>query len=175
MSDAYVAPSNVVSRAGAGVVGGLAGAVVIGGIFHLLGVMTRLADLGEGRSYVVAWVLVFVAYGFAGGLFGVLFGRWISRQIVSAVGIGLVFGTLLWAVVGLVLIPLLLGKSVFAINDEAMLSLGAHVAFGIVLAMVYAVAGPRRRYYGPRRSYDFVYALPGVRRRRRRRRDDDED
>jgi hypothetical protein len=173
MSDAYVAPSNVVSRAGAGVVGGLAGAVVIGGIFQLLGVMKPLAELGDDTSYTVAWVLVLVAYGFAGGLFGVLFGRWISRQMVSAIGIGLVFGAALWAVVGLVLTPLLLGKDVFAINDDAMLSLGAHVAFGVVLAAVYAVAGPRRRYYGPRRSYGFVYALPRVRRRRRR--DDDDD
>ena len=41
----YVSPSNVISRAGAGVVGGLAGGVVLGILLQVMGLMPAFAQL----------------------------------------------------------------------------------------------------------------------------------
>jgi hypothetical protein len=70
-------------------------------------------------------------------------------------------------------LPLRNGTKLFDI-DGSIVELGAYAAFGIITGVVYALAGPRRRYwYGPRRSWGMVYAMPAVRRRKRRKHDDD--
>ncbi len=161
--------SNVVSRAGAGVVGGLAGGLLLGVFLLLLKDVSRIAEKVGG--YSTAWTLLMTLAAFAGGLFGVLFGKWISRLLVPAIGIGLVYGGLWGVVVALLLQPLLIGVgNVFALTGQ-LPRLGAYAIFGITVAVMYALAGPRRRYwYTPRASLAYA-AIP--RRRRRRTEDDD--
>jgi hypothetical protein len=173
MSDAYTPPSNVVSRAGAGVVGGIAGGLLLGAVLQAMGEVKDFAQLVGSQTYSVAWTVLLCICAFAGGLFGVLFGRWISRQLVSAIGIGLIYGGLWGTVLALLVLPLVLSRTMFAFEAN-MPILGAYVLFGVATGVVYAIAGPRRRYWHyPRRGgLSLVYALPG---RRRRRRDEDED
>lgn len=174
MSDSYASPSNMVSRAGAGVVGGLAGGVVLGAVLQVMGDMLDFARLVNAQTYTVAWTVLMAICGFAGGLFGVLFGRWISRQLVSAIGIGLVYGGVWGIVLALLVLPLALSRDLFAFEAN-MPTLGAYVLFGIATGVVYAIAGPRRRYwYGPRRETISV-SLSGRRRRRRREDEEEED
>jgi hypothetical protein len=154
------------------VVGGLAGGLLLGAILQVMGDVKDFAELVGGGTYSVAWTVLLCFAAFAGGLFGVLFGRWISRQLVSAIGIGLIYGGLWGALAALLVVPLVLSRTMFAFEAN-MPILGAYVLFGIATGVVYAMAGPRRRYWRyPRRGgLSLVYALP---RRRRRRRDDDE-
>jgi len=172
MSDAYTPPSNVVSRAGAGVVGGLAGGLLLGVALQAMGDVMDFAQMVGGKTYSVAWTVLLSFCAFAGGLFGVLFGRWISRQLVSAIGIGLIYGGLWGALVALMVVPLVLSRTMFAFEAN-MPILGAYVLFGVATGVVYAIAGPRRRYwYYPRRG---ALALVTTVSRRRRRRDDDDE
>ena len=53
--------------------------------------------------------------------------------------------------------------------------LGVYVLFGVVMTVVYALAGPRRKYHYRRRyDYGMVMAAPARRRRRKRSQDDGE-
>lgn len=173
MSDSYVPPSNVVSRAGAGVVGGIAGGVVLAGALQLFGEIKPVGQLVGSTSTQAAWTVLLMVCAVAGCLYGALVGRAVSAQIVPAVGIGIFYGGLWWILIQLIAIPLRTGSQIFALAGDSMRILGAHVAFGVVLGIVYAVAGPRRRYQ-PRtrwrdsRPYQMMYAAPRARRRRRK-------
>ncbi|HEX6873272.1 MAG TPA: hypothetical protein VF163_19425 [Micromonosporaceae bacterium] len=168
MSD-YVSPSNVISRTGAGVVGGLAGGVVLGIILQIMGFMPQFANLVGRDTTGWAWIAQLTFAAVAGAVFGILAGRAISRQLISAGGIGLVYGVLLGAVFILALLPLGSGGELFNLDDRAMRGIGAFALFGIIVGVVYAVAGPRRRYYdGPARRPIFGYITPAARRRRKR-------
>jgi ABC-type xylose transport system permease subunit len=167
-SDEYVPPSNVVSRAGTGVVGGLAGGLLAGAVLQVGGGMRAVSDLVGSGAGSVTWMAVLVACAFAGGLYGALLGRWVTGMLVPAIGIGTVFGALCWVLLGLLAVPLRRGTHPFVIDDRAMLDLLGYVAFGVIVGVVYAVAGPRRRYRVPgRRSWAMVYAIPRPRRRHR--------
>jgi len=168
MSDSYVSPSNVISRTGAGVVGGLAGGVVLGIALQVVGFMPQFAELAGRTSTSWAWIMQFAVAGAAGAVFGILAGRAVSRQLVSAGGIGLVYGVLLGIVFILAVLPLVSGDDAFNLDDKAMRGIGAFAIFGVIVGVVYAIAGPRRRYYdyGARRPI-FGFITPARRRRRR--------
>lgn len=174
MSD-YVSPSNVISRTGAGVVGGLAGGLVLGITLQIMGFMSQFGDLVGRTSASWAWITQLAVAAAAGALFGILAGRAISRQLISAGGIGLVYGVVLGAIFILAVLPLASGRDAFNLDDRAIRGIGAFALFGIIVGVVYAIAGPRRRYYdyAPRRAVlGFISAMP---RRRRRRRNEDDD
>ena len=90
MSDSYLSPSNVISRTGAGVVGGLAGGLILGIALQIMGFMPQFATLVGRTSTTWAWLTQFAVAGIAGAVFGILAGRAISRQLISAGGVGLI-------------------------------------------------------------------------------------
>lgn len=175
MSDPYIAPSNLISRAGAGVVGGIAGGVLLAIVLTSIGHIRGMAAIVGKSSVESGWVVVMVIAAIAGALFGALAGRSISGQIVSAVGVGIFYGGALWILFALIVVPLRDHGSVFTFDNDSMLVLGAWVLFGVGLGVFYALTGPKRRYYGSRwrgsYAYNMVYAAPrrvATRRRRRR-------
>jgi hypothetical protein len=170
----YVSPSNVISRAGAGVVGGLAGGVVLGILLQVMGLMPAFAKLVGRTSTQAAWTTFVTVAALAGGLFAILVGHMISRQILSAGGVGLVYGAVLGVIFILIVLPIAAGTGVFDFDDDALRGIGSYALFGVIVGVVYAIAGPRRRYYdyAPRRQV-FGFMSAAVPRRRRRRRDDD--
>lgn len=172
MSDSYVAPSNPVSRAGAGVVGGIAGGVVLGVALQVLGHIREFAHLVGDSSVAVGWTVLLVVAAIAGCLYGFLVGRAVSGQIISAIGIGIGYGGACWIVLQMITLPLANNTAVFHFAHDSIEVLGAYALFGIVLGLVYAAAGPRRRMYVPRRwgGYNPFYSMPRPRRPRRRRR-----
>ncbi len=165
----YVSPSNVISRTGAGVVGGLTGGIVLGIAMQIMGFMPQFAELIGRSSTGWAWIAQLAVAGAAGAVFGILAGRAISRQLISAGGIGLVYGVLVGVVFILALLPLASGGDLFNLDDRAMRGIGAFALFGVIVGVVYAIAGPRRRYseYEGRRPI-FGYITPASRRRRKR-------
>jgi hypothetical protein len=165
----YVSPSNVISRTGAGVVGGLAGGVILGIALQIMGFMPQFATLVGRTSTTWAWLTQFAIAGIAGAVFGILAGRAISRQLVSAGGVGLIYGVLLGVVFILAVLPLGSGAQLFNLDDRAMRGIGAFAVFGVIVGIVYAMAGPRRRYYEyENRRPIFGFITPATRRRRRR-------
>lgn len=174
MNSEYVPPHNAVSRAGAGVVGGLAGGLVFGLILLAFGKLDLVGRMVGNTRLSVEAVLMLAVSAVVGAVFGAALGQWISRQLISAVGVGLLYGAALWVVTTLILAPLRLGTEFFEFDDASMLSLAGHGAFGVVLGVVYAMAGPRR--YARYRYRDRAFGLVTVaRRRKRRKRDDDEE
>jgi hypothetical protein len=164
----YVSPSNVISRTGAGVVGGVAGGVILGIILQIMGFMPQFASLIGRSSAGWAWIAQLTVAAIAGALFGILAGRAISRQLISAGGIGLVYGVVLGALFILAVLPLGSGGRLFTLDDRAMRGIGAFALFGIIVGVVYAIAGPRRRYYDYEgRRPIFGYITPARRRRKR--------
>lgn len=175
MSDSYIAPSNPVSRAGAGVVGGLAGGVVLGAALTAFGHIREFAHIAGSSSVAAGWTMLLIVAAVAGCLYGFLVGRSVSAQIVPAVGIGIVYGGACWILIQMVIVPLANNTTVFKFASDSIQVLGSYAAFGVVLGLVYAMAGPRRRLYAPRSRWGYggggpwYSAIPRPRRRRRRR------
>jgi hypothetical protein len=175
MSDPYIAPSNLISRAGAGVVGGIAGGIVLAAVLTAIGHIREMGAIVGRPSIGAGWVVVMVVCAIAGAGFGALAGRAISGQLISAIGVGIFYGGALWILFELVVVPLRNHGSVFTFDNDSMFVLAAWVAFGVALGVLYALTGPKRRYYGSRwrgsYAYNMVYAAPrrvATRRRRRR-------
>src|SRR5262245_11112969 len=143
MSDSYVAPSNPISRAGAGVVSGIAGGVVLGLVLTVFGHIRPIGNIVGNPSIGVGWTVLLVICAVAGAAYGSFAGRAVSAQIVPAVGIGICYGGLWWLVLQLIVVPLRQGDGVFTFPDDSIVVLGAYVAFGVVLGIVYALTGPK--------------------------------
>jgi hypothetical protein len=172
----YVSPANVISRAGAGVVGGLGGGVLLGIALQVMGFMPSMAALVGRSSTTAAWVTHLGIAALAGALYGVLVGLHVSRQVVSAIGVGLVYGGGLGVLLVLLLLPIAGDGEVFAFTDRAMRGLLAYAVFGVAVGVIYAMTGPKRRYYDhvPRRQQVLGFVSSVARPRRRRRRNDDD-
>ncbi|MEV0456216.1 hypothetical protein [Catellatospora methionotrophica] len=168
---------NLVSRTGAGVVGGVAGGLFLALALQITSHITPYAQLVGEVEASTAWVMVLMVAGAAGGLFGAFVGKFIRGQIVPAVGVGLVWGMITWLVLAMLILPLFGDGAVFGIKDAGgIVILGVYVVFGVITSIVYAIAGPRRRHhYRRRREVGFVMAMPSIRRRRSRSRRSDED
>jgi hypothetical protein len=175
MSESYVAPSNPISRAGAGVVSGIAGGIVLGLALTMFGHIRAIGDLVGKPSIEVGWTVLLIICAVAGAAYGAFAGRSVSAQIVPAIGIGIAYGGLWWLLLQLIAVPLRQGNGIFDFPNDSMTVLAAYVVFGVVLGLVYAMTGPKRRV-PYRRSQSaaagYMYALPQriPRPRRRRRR-----
>lgn len=175
MSDEYVPRVNFVSRMGAGVIGGVAGGLLLAlaltglGLFDGKKYVALYGQLIGDGSLSTAWVVLLLVAGALGGIFGSLLGRFITGQIIPAAGVGLVWGLGLWIALALLVLPIRGDGGVFSIPDSGgIFVLGAYVLFGVVMTVVYAIAGPRRKYHYRRRyDYGMVVAAPARRRRRK--------
>lgn len=101
----------------AGAVGGLLG----GALFALV---TR-------SDSIARWLGVLAVGLLLGILFELAFGRWASRSLWTAIGFGLLWGALAWALI----CYLALGQR----GDTAMTSLGGAIAAGAVLGIAYGI------------------------------------
>jgi hypothetical protein len=166
----YAPRINFISRTGAGVVGGVVGGLVLGIVLWILDKLSLYGSLVGDETLSTSWVMILVVAGALGGVFGAFVGKFISGMIVSAIGVGLVWGMLSWVVLAMLVLPLFGEGGVFNIKDSGgIVVLGTYTLFGVVTAVVYAVAGPRRKvYWRSRRDYGVAIAMPSLRRRRRR-------
>lgn len=184
VSDEYVPRVNFFSRMGAGVVGGVVGGMLLAAVLWPLGLfqdrdyIKPYGQLVGDETVSTALVVLLGVAGAAGAVFGTVLGRFITGQIVPAIGVGLVWGMVSWVVLALLVLPIRGEGGILSIKDAGgIVVLGVYVAFGVTTTVMYAIAGPRRKYYYRRpRYYDSVMAMPAfVRPRRRRRRKSDND
>jgi len=177
VSDEYVPRVNFFSRMGAGVVGGVVGGVLLAAALWPVGFLQDkdfikpYGQLIGDDTVSTALVMLLCVAGAAGALFGTVLGRFITGQIIPAIGVGLVWGMVSWVLLALVVLPIRGEGGFLSIPDAGgIIVLGVYVAFGVTTTVMYAIAGPRRKYYYRRRYYDGVVAMPTFVRPRRRRR-----
>ena len=122
-------------RATAGLLGGLAGGVVFGVLMAMMGMFTTIAMMMGSTSPlvgVVVHLMISIVYGLVLTLF---FARFLNSYGRASVA-GLVYGVILWVVGPLLIMPLMLGMSVFGFSAAVMMSLMGHVVYGVLLALV---------------------------------------
>jgi drug/metabolite transporter (DMT)-like permease len=183
VSDEYVPRVNFFSRMGAGVVGGVVGGVLLAaalwpaGFFQDKDFIKPYGQLIGDDTLSTALVMLLCVAGAAGAIFGTVLGRFITGQIIPAIGVGLVWGMVSWVLLALLVLPIRGEGGILSIPDAGgIIVLGVYVAFGVATTVMYAIAGPRRKYYYRRRYYDGVVAMPTfVRPRRRRRKKNGDD
>jgi hypothetical protein len=178
VSDEYVPRVNFFSRMGAGVVGGVVGGVLLAvalwpvGLFQDKDYIKAYGQLVGDETVSTALVMLLCVAGAAGAIFGTVLGRFITGQIIPAIGVGLVWGMVSWVLLALVMLPIRGDGGILSIKDAGgIVVLGVYVAFGVTTTVMYALAGPRRKYYyrSPR-YYGGVVAMPTFARPRRRKR-----
>jgi uncharacterized membrane protein YagU involved in acid resistance len=134
------------ARVLAGIAGGLAGGVVFGILMQAWDMLPMVAMLVNSESVAVGWLVHLFNSALFGAIFAVLFGRW-AATLVPAAAIGLGYGVLWWVLGALLIMPAWLGMNemIFELNSTAWRSLVGHLAYGLLLGLVYALLGPRMR------------------------------
>ena len=97
------------------------------------------------RGKATFWnrVLAGVVGGVAGGLiFGMLMA---VMGMLRGLLVGMVYGAIWWVLGPLVIMPLMMGMPVFAIDTTALFSLMGHIVYGGILGVVAVVILSRRR------------------------------
>lgn len=145
-----------------GILGGLVGTAAFGIVMELLGLQFVRsfvpALLGLEQQGLVGWTVHLAT----GALLGLLFGLLVSRDVVSEllrpyegepelgpldvrvrlIGAGLVYGLAVWALLPMVVLPVWLGyvggEQLDAVPGSALVSMLAHVVFGLLLGGVYS-------------------------------------
>jgi uncharacterized membrane protein YagU involved in acid resistance len=118
-----------------GILGSLAGGLVMGMAMQMMGMIPMIAKLVGSDSTAVGWVVHLVISALLGLVYPVVFGS-LQRQWLG----GLIYG-FIWYILGpLTLMPLLLGMGLqwnAAAVTGSMSSLMGHLIYGLVLALVY--------------------------------------
>ena len=147
-------------RLKAGVLGGLAGGVVMGILMTMMQaptpdggtmpMMGMVAMIVGSTSLVAGWAYHLFNSAVIGGLFGLVLGAGADQGTGAAVGRGTLYGLAWWVLGGLILMPLFLDMPAFAplrmppMRMTAMASLVGHLVFGAILGFAYARLRARR-------------------------------
>jgi len=132
---------------GKNIIYGIIAGIIAGLVFSILLVrMNMLPELGKmiGIPTPTAGFGVHILVSIiAGGVFAIIFYRPITNLIAGLI-YGIVYGCLWWLVGPLTLLPIFLGKGLFASWNvagisAALPSLVGHIIFGLVLGLIYAL------------------------------------
>ncbi|MEV1079201.1 hypothetical protein AB0I98_13260 [Streptomyces sp. NPDC050211] len=135
-----VIPVHAVWGAAAGLVGGVGMGIWMSVSRPMMdtAMITMVAGLLGSTNAVAGWLIHLGIALFAGVTFGALLGRFAER-LVSALVLGLAYGAAWWVVGALWIMPANMGMPVFEWNDVTSSSLGAHLVFGLLAGVTYAV------------------------------------
>ncbi|CAO1651334.1 MULTISPECIES: hypothetical protein [unclassified Salinibacterium] len=120
----------------AGVVGGVAGGVVFGMMMAMMGMLPTLAMMVGSESAVVGFLVHLMISIMIGIGLTVLFGNLLLTNYARGAVVGFVYGAIWWVLGPLMMMPLMLGGALFAIDTAALLSLMGHMIFGVILGLV---------------------------------------
>lgn len=127
-----------------GVIGGLVGGVVFGVMMASMDMLPMVGMLIGQQNALVGFVVHMVISAFIGATFGVITTR-LSRTLSSLAIAGGVYGIVWWVLGALILMPLMLGMNqmVLQIGQPQIMSLIGHVLFGVVMGVIFKLAGER--------------------------------
>lgn len=134
-ADHRAASTGVGRRVSAGVIGGLAGGVVFGMLMAMMGLLATIASMvGSSSPWVGFGVHLMISVLIGLGLtvpFAALLNSY-GKGVIVGLGYGLVW----WILGPLMIMPMMMGMPLFAINMMALLSLMGHLIYGVILAVV---------------------------------------
>jgi uncharacterized membrane protein YagU involved in acid resistance len=138
----------------AGAAGGIAGGVVFGALMAMMGMLPMVGMLVGREDAVVGFgVHMVISLGIGLGYAVVLGGLRASRQLSTGWLTGGAYGFVWWILGPLLLMPTMLGMGPMfaeAFSEMNLMSLMGHLAYGVVLGLVFAFAVGRRGGPEPR-------------------------
>lgn len=123
----------------AGLAGGILGAVIFGVVLQANDSITMLGGLVNWEATYIGWMVHLAIGALLGLLYSITLG-WAAGGLVSGVVSGLIYGVIAWAVGWLLILPTLLGEATFEVNGQELTSLAGHLAYGLVLGVILALA-----------------------------------
>ncbi|WP_406164958.1 hypothetical protein [Streptomyces sp. NBC_00996] len=147
-----VIPIHAAWGAAAGLVGGIGMGIWMSVSKPMMdtAMITMVAGLLGSTNAFVGWLIHLAIATFAGITFGALLGQF-AQRLAPAVVLGLAYGAVWWFIGALWIMPANLGMPVFEWNDVTASSLGAHLVFGLLAGLTFAVIAQaeRNRSTGP--------------------------
>jgi uncharacterized membrane protein YagU involved in acid resistance len=128
-----------------GVIGGVAGGLVFGAMMAVMGMLPMVAMVVGSKSAIVGFLYHMFNSVIIGALFGLIFGA-LSRTYGQGALFGLVYGVIWWVLGPMILMPLMLGMGLqfgAAFTPPMLMSLGGHLAYGLITGLVYVAYGKR--------------------------------
>lgn len=123
----------------AGIAGGILGAAIFGAVLQADDSITMLGGLVNWETTYIAWMVHLAIGALLGLVYSITIG-WAAGGLVSGLVSGLIYGVTAWAVGWLLILPTLLEEPTFEVNEQALTSLGGHLAYGLVLGVILALA-----------------------------------
>lgn len=119
-----------------GAAGGLAGGVLFGALMHMMGMIGMIGGLVGQPGAATGWV-VHLAISLVLGLgFAVTLGN-VKQGFGPAAGLGLVYGLVWWILGPLLIMPAMMGMPLLQVNQQSLMSLMGHLAYGLALGLVF--------------------------------------
>lgn len=123
----------------AGIAGGILGAVIFGVVLQANDSITMLGGLVNWEAIYIGWMVHLAIGAVLGLLYSITLGAAV-RGWISGVLSGLIYGVIAWVVGWLLILPTLLEGPTFDVDDQALVSLGGHLVYGLVLGVILALA-----------------------------------
>lgn len=123
----------------AGIAGGVLGAAIFGVVLQANDSITMLGGLVNWEADFIGWFVHLAIGAILGLLYSITLGVAV-RGWVSGVLSGLIYGVIAWVVGWLLILPTLLGDPTFDVDGQALTNLGGHLAYGLVLGVILALA-----------------------------------
>lgn len=142
-------------RLTAGAIGGFAGALVFGAMLHMMGMIAMIGGLIGAENVAAGWIVHLVIGTLIGVGYSLTFGLQ-DQGYGAGAGYGLAYGGIWWVLGPLLIMPLWLGMPALQLGAQQFQSLIGHLAYGLILGLVFvAVRGPTRERI-PERERELV-------------------
>jgi uncharacterized membrane protein YagU involved in acid resistance len=134
----------------AGILGGVIGGVIFGLFMGMMGKILMVARMVGSESLAVGWIIhmiISVIFGVGFGIIGV--------NAKRVIGLGTIYGVVLWIVGPLVVMPMMMGMGTnlgSAFTPDQLINLVTHVFFSLILSGVYKVVTNRSSSQSEKRN-----------------------
>ncbi|MGE3194546.1 MAG: hypothetical protein AB7K08_13890 [Microbacteriaceae bacterium] len=123
-------------RALAGVIGGVAGGIMFGILMAMMGMLPVIASMVGSTSPVVGFIIHIGMSIMIGLGLTVLFGNLLLTSYPRGLVVGMGYGAVWWVLGPLMVMPMMFGMPLFAIDTTALFSLMGHLIYGAILGIV---------------------------------------
>jgi len=120
----------------AGVIGGILGGIVFGMLMAMMGMLPTIASMVGSSSPVVGFGVHLMISILIGLGLTVLFGNSLLTGYGRGALVGLGYGAIWWVLGPLMIMPLMMGMPLFALDAAALMSLMGHMIYGVILGLV---------------------------------------